>query len=82
MLTRPKSSESLLFALSRAMRIHQWPKNLLVFLPAVTSQRFHDYFLFLASLKAFLAFCATASAVYLTTTLPTSRMTDNTWQSA
>jgi hypothetical protein len=47
------------------MRIHQWPKNLLVFLPAVTSQRFHDYFLFLASLKAFLAFCATASAVYL-----------------
>jgi 4-hydroxybenzoate polyprenyltransferase len=65
MLTRPNSSESLLVALSRAMRIHQWPKNLLVFLPALTSQRFHDYFLFLASLKAFLAFCATASAVYL-----------------
>ncbi len=65
MLTRPKSSESLLLALSRAIRIHQWPKNLLVFLPAVTSQRFHDYFLFVASAKAFLAFCATASAVYL-----------------
>lgn len=65
MLTRPQSSESLLLGLTRAMRIHQWPKNLLVFLPAVTSQRFHDYFLFLASAKAFLAFCATASAVYL-----------------
>ncbi len=65
MLTRPKSSEPLLLALARAMRVHQWPKNLLVFLPAVTSQKFHAYFLFVASTKAFLAFSATASAVYL-----------------
>jgi 4-hydroxybenzoate polyprenyltransferase len=65
MLTRPKSSESLLLALARAVRVHQWPKNLLVFLPAVTSQRFHETFLFVVSAKAFLAFCATASAVYL-----------------
>jgi len=47
------------------MRVHQWPKNLFVFLPALTSQEFDEPSLFLAALKAFLAFCAIASAVYL-----------------
>ncbi|HCL62697.1 MAG TPA: UbiA family prenyltransferase [Rhizobiales bacterium] len=56
---------SLIFELARALRIHQWPKNLLVFLPALTSQKFDDPHLFAASLEAFLAFCAAASAVYL-----------------
>ena len=56
---------SLIFELARTLRIHQWPKNLLVFLPALTSQKFDDPHLFAASLEAFLAFCAAASAVYL-----------------
>ena len=53
------------FLLAKAMRIHQWPKNLLVFLPALASQRFGDIDLFVSSLQGFLAFCLAASAVYL-----------------
>lgn len=60
-----QSGRLVLFELARAMRVHQWPKNLLVFLPALASQEFDDPRLFFAALKAFLAFCAIASAVYL-----------------
>lgn len=60
-----QSGRLIFFELARAMRVHQWPKNLLVFLPALTSQEFDEPRLFLAALKAFLAFCAIASAVYL-----------------
>jgi 4-hydroxybenzoate polyprenyltransferase len=51
--------------LAQAIRIHQWPKNLLVFLPALASQKFGEVSLFGASLVAFAAFCLTTSAVYL-----------------
>jgi 4-hydroxybenzoate polyprenyltransferase len=51
--------------LAQAIRIHQWPKNLLVFLPALASQKFGEVSLFGASLVAFVAFCLTTSAVYL-----------------
>lgn len=51
--------------LASAIRLHQWPKNLLVFLPALASQKFGEVQLFVASFEGFLAFCLTASAVYL-----------------
>jgi 4-hydroxybenzoate polyprenyltransferase len=56
---------SLPILLAKAIRVHQWPKNLLVFLPALASQKFGDTQLFVASLEGFLAFCLTASAIYL-----------------
>jgi 4-hydroxybenzoate polyprenyltransferase/phosphoserine phosphatase len=49
----------------RAMRVHQYVKNLLVFLPLFTSFQFFDPGKVVAGLIAFLAFCLTASATYL-----------------
>ena len=49
-------------AMIRALRPHQWSKNLLVFLPLLAA---HDLSPFAAVLLAFLAFSATASAVYI-----------------
>jgi 4-hydroxybenzoate polyprenyltransferase/phosphoserine phosphatase len=46
----------------RAMRPHQWAKNLLVFLPMLAA---HDLTVFPAAVAAFVAFCLTASSVYL-----------------
>lgn len=46
----------------RAMRPHQWLKNLLVFVPAVAA---HSPGALLPSLVAFVAFCLAASSVYL-----------------
>ncbi|GGD46236.1 UbiA family prenyltransferase [Sinisalibacter lacisalsi] len=50
--------------LLRAMRPHQWVKNLLVFLPLVVAHRF-DALTFGWSLVAFVSFGLIASAVYL-----------------
>ena len=46
----------------RAMRPHQWLKNILMFLPAMAA---HDLTRLLPVLLCFLAFCLTASAVYV-----------------
>lgn len=51
-------------ALLRAMRPHQWVKNLLVFVPLFTAGAVLDDGLASAAL-AFLAFCAAASGIYL-----------------
>lgn len=48
----------------RAMRAHHWAKNLLLFVPLLTSHRLLTPGLAAASL-AFVAFCLVASAVYL-----------------
>jgi 4-hydroxybenzoate polyprenyltransferase/phosphoserine phosphatase len=59
------ASSGLLYRLRlvlKAMRPHQWSKNLLVFLPILAS---HDYTQFLPALAAFVAFSLTASSVYL-----------------
>jgi 4-hydroxybenzoate polyprenyltransferase/phosphoserine phosphatase len=52
-------------ALVRALRPHQWAKNVLVFVPLVTAHRTSD----LASLRdaalSFVAFCFCASSVYI-----------------
>jgi 4-hydroxybenzoate polyprenyltransferase len=51
--------------LLRALRPQQWVKNLFVLAPAVFAHRLTDRAALLASLLAFAAFCAAASAVYL-----------------
>jgi 4-hydroxybenzoate polyprenyltransferase len=52
-------------ALVRALRPHQWAKNVLVFVPLLTSHRAVDLSAELAAWLAFLAFSLTASAVYV-----------------
>ncbi|WP_295454103.1 UbiA family prenyltransferase [uncultured Thiodictyon sp.] len=52
-------------ALLRAMRPHQWVKNLLLFLPLVAAHAATDGARLLAAALAFLAFGLSASAVYL-----------------
>jgi len=49
----------------KMLRVHQWLKNLLIFAPAVLAHRIFDITTFMASLKAFIAFCAAASAIYI-----------------
>lgn len=49
----------------KALRPHQWLKNLLVFAPLVAAQLFRDEAAWLSSLLAFAAFSLCASALYL-----------------
>jgi 4-hydroxybenzoate polyprenyltransferase/phosphoserine phosphatase len=51
--------------LLRAMRPHQWVKNLLVFVPMLTAHLLGDAGARAAALVAFVALCLTASAVYV-----------------
>jgi 4-hydroxybenzoate polyprenyltransferase len=58
---RPASRATLL----RAMRPHQWVKNLLVFIPIFTAHAIADAAAWVSAFLTFAAFCATASAIYL-----------------
>lgn len=49
----------------KAIRLHQWLKNLLVFVPLLMAHRFGDPVLIGQALLAFLAFGICASSVYL-----------------
>jgi 4-hydroxybenzoate polyprenyltransferase/phosphoserine phosphatase len=49
----------------RALRTHQWVKNLLVFVPLITSHRLLEFALAAPAALAFVCFCACASAVYV-----------------
>lgn len=49
----------------KALRPHQWLKNLLVFVPLVTAFRVHDGAALMAALGAFVAFSLVASGGYL-----------------
>jgi len=49
----------------RALRVHQWLKNLLVFIPLLASHRLLDPEALVASASGFLAFGLCASGVYL-----------------
>jgi 4-hydroxybenzoate polyprenyltransferase len=51
--------------LIRAMRPHQWLKNLLVFVPLILSHQFNDVQQVLQAWLAFVAFSLCASSVYL-----------------
>ncbi|MGU3667153.1 UbiA family prenyltransferase [Methylobacterium sp. A49B] len=53
------------FPLLRAMRPHQWLKNLLIFLPLCASHQIDNLGLVIDSAFAFIAFSLTASATYL-----------------
>ncbi|KAF1008020.1 MAG: Decaprenyl-phosphate phosphoribosyltransferase [Luteibacter sp.] len=56
-------------AWAKALRIHQWIKNVLVFLPLLASHRVFDVEALSASVLAFLTFGLCASSVYLTNDL-------------
>lgn len=49
----------------KALRLHQWLKNVLIFLPLLAAHHFQEPFLFLEALIAFFAFGLCASSVYL-----------------
>lgn len=49
----------------KALRLHQWAKNLLVFLPLLASHRFMELPLLAATCLGFLAFGLCASSVYI-----------------
>ncbi|MDC1198817.1 UbiA family prenyltransferase [bacterium] len=60
----PQDAGAAAKALLRAMRPHQWVKNLLVFLPALAGHRLNEDTIGPA-IGAFVAFCLVASSVYL-----------------
>jgi 4-hydroxybenzoate polyprenyltransferase/phosphoserine phosphatase len=62
---RQKGWLNLLRALLRAVRPYQWAKNLLVFVPILTSGDVANLPAWLAALVTFVAFCFTASGIYL-----------------
>lgn len=49
----------------RMLRMHQWAKNILLFVPLVTSHRLGELRLVAACLMAFIAFCCGASSIYI-----------------
>jgi 4-hydroxybenzoate polyprenyltransferase/phosphoserine phosphatase len=51
--------------LLQAMRPHQWVKNLIIFVPLITSHKFGDPALLAHTVLALIAFCLCASAVYV-----------------
>jgi 4-hydroxybenzoate polyprenyltransferase/phosphoserine phosphatase len=58
-------ARSTLKAWARAIRPHQWAKNLLLFVPLVTAHQFFNLPLLLTVGLMFVAFCLCASSVYL-----------------
>lgn len=59
------SAEPLAWVCARALRPHQWSKNLLLFVPLLMAKREGEWALEAQAALAFGAFCLTASAVYL-----------------
>jgi 4-hydroxybenzoate polyprenyltransferase/phosphoserine phosphatase len=57
--------KSIFWRLRKALRIHQWAKNLLIFVPVITSHRIADFRSVGRSALAFLAFSLCASCVYV-----------------
>ncbi|HEY3597139.1 MAG TPA: UbiA family prenyltransferase [Paraburkholderia sp.] len=51
--------------LLKGMRVHQWVKNVLIFVPVLTAHRFTDPHAVLEACIAFASFCLSASSVYL-----------------
>ncbi|WP_182084876.1 UbiA family prenyltransferase [Aureimonas sp. ME7] len=60
-----EDGRSTLRAMVKAMRPHQWLKNLLVFVPVALNHEFLDVFMVLSGLVAFLSFSLAASSVYI-----------------
>ncbi|MGA2297619.1 MAG: UbiA family prenyltransferase [FCB group bacterium] len=49
----------------KEIRVYQWIKNILIFIPLLLAHRLHEYNLFLNVSLAFLSFSFTSSAVYI-----------------
>lgn len=60
----PANSENIVRSSIRAMRPYQWVKNLLLLVPLILSHKLEPE-LIVISLLAFIAFCLTASAIYI-----------------
>jgi 4-hydroxybenzoate polyprenyltransferase len=56
---------SIFSGILRAMRPHQWIKNILIFVPIITAHATRNVSGWLHAMLAFLAFCFTASGIYL-----------------
>lgn len=54
-----------LFKFLRLIRVHQWVKNLFVFVPLLFSMHLFDLLYFLQTLSAFIVFCFASSAIYV-----------------
>lgn len=52
-------------AMLKAIRLHQWMKNLLVFVPLITAHQYTDIPRDILAMMAFVVFSLTASSVYL-----------------
>jgi 4-hydroxybenzoate polyprenyltransferase len=57
--------ESSLFTVARALRLHQWSKNLLLFVPAILAHRWHEAFIWQRTVIAFITFGLAASSIYV-----------------
>lgn len=62
---RPASAKASLLALARALRVPQWVKNLLVFVPVLLDHKPFQTTAVLPAALAFAAFCAAASGAYV-----------------
>lgn len=54
-----------IFKFLHLIRVHQWVKNLFVFVPLLFSLHLFDLFYFLQALSAFIVFCFASSAIYV-----------------
>lgn len=54
-----------LFKFLRLIRVHQWIKNVFVFVPLLFSQHLFDEDYFIKTLLAFFVFCLASSAIYV-----------------
>lgn len=52
-------------AACKALRPHQWVKNLIIFIPVITSHSLHNAMIRQHTILAFIAFCLFASGVYI-----------------
>jgi 4-hydroxybenzoate polyprenyltransferase len=64
-LVLPRRAGTLFRAFVSAIRVHQWVKNLLIFVPILTSHRFLHADLLLQAVIAFFAMSLCASSVYV-----------------
>ncbi|MEJ2361885.1 MAG: UbiA family prenyltransferase [Gammaproteobacteria bacterium] len=62
---REPVAHSLLRRILRAIRIHQWAKNVLVFVPLILSHSLGQSYMDLTVFLAFIAFSCSASAIYI-----------------
>ena len=59
------SPRSVARSVAQALRVHQWPKNLLIWIPLILSHRIGELGLIAKGFAATAAFCCCASALYL-----------------